>query len=75
MNLVEETMEILGLKTLAELSRLSKVSEKTLTGWKKSLPSYAEAILNLLIENHKLKQDLQEAIEYKKALNNFMSKY
>lgn len=75
MNLVEETMEILGLKTLADLSRLSKVSEKTLTGWKKNLPSYAEAILNLLIENHNLKQELHEAREYKKALGSFMNKY
>lgn len=75
MNLVEETMEILGLKTLADLSRLSKVSEKTLTGWKKNLPSYAEAILNLLIENHRLKQELQEARDYKKAFSSFMNKY
>jgi hypothetical protein len=75
MNLVEKTMETLGLKTLAELSRLSKVSEKTLTGWKKNLPSYAEAILNLLIENHNLKKELQVARDYKKAVAEFMSAY
>jgi len=75
MNPVEETMEIIGVKTLRELSVLSKVSEKTLTGWKKNLPTYGKAILHLLVENHNLKKELQIAKDYKKALAEFMSTY
>lgn len=75
MNLVEETKRTIGLKTLRELSMLSKVSEKTLTGWKKKLPSYGEAILTLLIENHKLKQELEISRNYKRALGEFINKY
>lgn len=75
MSLVEETMEIVGIKTIRGLAKHSGISEKTLTGWKKNLPPYAEAMLMLLIKNHDLEKELEESRNYKKALNSFMAKY
>jgi len=47
MNLVEQTMQILQIKTVRELSNICKVSEKTITGWKKKIPPIGEAFLAL----------------------------
>ena len=73
MSSVEETMKIIGVKTVRELASICKVSEKTVTGWKKNLPSYGEAILTLIVENYDLKKELEASRSYKKALNEFIS--
>lgn len=72
MNQVEQTMEIIGIKTVRELAELCKVSEKTITGWKKNLPPNGEVLLNLFVENHKLKVELEKSDTFKRSIREYL---
>jgi len=72
MNLVDKTIETLGIGTVRELSNLCSVSEKTITGWKKNLPPNAEVFLNLFLQNHKLKNELEKSKAFKKSLKEYI---
>jgi len=71
MNLVDRTIATLNLKSVRKLSELCKVSEKTITGWKKKLPSNGEVLLNLFLENHTLKKEVEKSKAFKKYLREY----
>lgn len=73
MNLVDFTIKTLGIGTVRELSKLCKVSEKTITGWKKNLPPNGEVLLNLFLENYALKKEVEKSKAFKKSLREYMA--
>lgn len=67
-NDVETAMEILGIKTVREFASVCRVSEKTMTGWKKKITPLGSAIIELMLDNHLLKQELEKSRNFKAAL-------
>lgn len=65
---VEVTMEILGIKTVREFAVRCRVSEKTMTGWKSKITPLGKAIIELMLDNHLLKQELEKSRSFKTAL-------
>lgn len=72
MNLVDETIKTLDIGTVRALSKLCKVSEKTITGWKKKLPANGEVLLNLFLENHALKIEIEKSKHFRKSLREYI---
>lgn len=72
-NDVEIAMDILGIKTVREFALMCKVSEKTMTGWKKKITPLGSAIIELILDNHLLKQELAKAQAYKAALRDLLN--
>lgn len=72
MNLVEQAQQVLGIKTVRELAQLCKVSEKTITGWKKNLTPNAEVLLNLFLENYELKKQVEKSQIFKQSLKEYL---
>ncbi len=67
-NDVETAMEILGIKTVREFAARCRVSEKTMTGWKTKVTPLGSAIIELMLDNHLLKQELEKSRNFKAAL-------
>jgi hypothetical protein len=72
-NDVEIAMEILGIKTVREFAKICKVSEKTMTGWKKKITPLGGAIIELILDNHLLKQELNKSRNFKAALRDMLN--
>lgn len=73
-NDVEIAMKILGIKTVREFASVCRVSEKTMTGWRNTkITPLGSAIIELILDNHLLKQELAKAQAFKIALLNLLA--
>ncbi len=72
-NDVEAAMEILGIKTVREFAVRCRVSEKTMTGWKSKITPLGIAIIELMLDNHLLKQELEKSRNFKAALRDLLN--
>lgn len=73
MDKIKEICTELGI-TQNELAELLGIHYTTFSKWKDGIPKNSEITLNLLVENHRLKQKLSkasEAINLLKNLDNF----
>lgn len=73
MNKIKEICAELGI-TQNELAELLGIHYTTFSKWKDAIPKNSEITLNLLVENHHLKQKLakvKDAINLLKNLDNF----
>lgn len=72
MSEVDKAMETIGVKTVREFASMCRVSEKTVTGWKKKLPPLGKAIVELYLENHTLKLELKKMQKIRSALREIL---
>lgn len=57
-NLVNQCCSLLGLE-LSEFCNRYNLKESTMKDWRKKLPTYGKVMLEQIMENHKLKKELE----------------
>lgn len=77
--LILEAMRACGINpdvkgAVKEFAEKIKVSAKTVTGWKNNkLSDVAEVLMETLIENQKLKRQLENSVLFRQQLREFLS--
>jgi len=61
-NLVDKCCNLLGLK-LSEFCKRYNLKESTMKDWRRKLPSYGKVMLEQIMENYKLKKELEIKVD------------